>query len=223
MNTPNGIEALPNGQWTVAGDTHLGAWAKQHGSIITDPHLFAWLKPRLGGVKVVWDIGANIGDHARAYLDWGMRVVAIEPNPLAFLCLQHNCPEANNVNIAASDEVGELRFTQFENVGASRVTKDGDTTVKAYTLDMLTCLDAPDFVKLDCEGWEVHALRGMIGTLKEHQPIIFVEVNKGALAANGHTRDDIVTLLKEAGYTSFTSYPENVSQDGEQFDLFCTK
>src|SRR6478609_2624284 len=123
MNPPPGIEVIPQtGEWVVAGDSHLGAWAKQHGTIVTDPGLFRWLAPHLEGVKVAFDIGSNIGDHTRAYLDMGMQVVAFEPNPLVFQCLFHNCPQALCVEMAASDKLGEARFTQLENVGASRVT-----------------------------------------------------------------------------------------------------
>lgn len=218
----NGIEELPNGQWVVEGDTHLGAWAKEHGSIVTDPHLFAWLKPFMEGVSVVWDIGANIGDHARQYLDWGKTVVAVEPEPLSFACLEHNCPEAMCLNVAASDADGELRFTRQENVGASMVSADGEIVVRAVALDSLE-LPAPGFVKIDVEGWEVTAIEGMRETLARHMPAIYVEINEGALARNGRTPDDILSLLRGIGYRDFTIYPPGCAWGDPQFDILARK
>jgi FkbM family methyltransferase len=219
------IEILPNGQWIVEGDTHLGAWAKQHGNIITDPHLFKWLKPHVENARVVYDLGANIGDHTRQYLDWGMKVVAIEPNPTAFRCLEHNCPEAECFNIAASDHKGPLGFTQIDNVGASRITAGGDIEVPAYPLDGFFAYRAdllPGFVKIDVEGYEMFALRGMEKTLKMCKPIIFIEVNRGALEANGCTPEDITSFLRDyLGYTNFSYYPVEAEWGWPQFDLLC--
>lgn len=222
MNPPSGIEALPNGQWVIAGDTHIAVWSRQHGSIISDPHLFKWLDPFIKDVKVVWDIGANIGDTTRHYLNTGKTVIAVEPNPQAFECLCHNCPEATCINIAASDSVGLLPFTQLANAGASRITPNGEITVEAHRLDeFLGNLPAPGFVKIDIEGWEMHALRGMSETLSAYRPIIFCEINAGALAANGESYESVRGFLEELGYRDFQIYPPNASYHDAQFDLLC--
>lgn len=217
---PPGIEILPGTDfWLVEGDTHFGAWSKAHGTIITDPHLFRALKPHIMGFKVAWDVGACIGDHTRWYLDQGMQVVAVEPFPTSYECLKHNCPEAMCLNVAASDETGSLQFSTCENVGASRVTAGGEWSVPSWKLDDHPDLPAPCYVKIDCEGFELRVLKGMERTLREHRPVLFVEINKGALAANGATRDDVVLFLKEIGYRNFTGYPLGISWDEEQFDI----
>ena len=110
-----GIEELPNGQWVLEGDTHISKWSREWGTIKCDPALFEIMTPWLDDVDVVWDIGAFIGDHTRFYLDLGKQVVAVEPNPLAFECLTHNCPEATLMNIAASKKTGTLRFSPNDN------------------------------------------------------------------------------------------------------------
>jgi hypothetical protein len=53
------FEFLQNGQMILSNDTHLSTWAKEHGSIVTDPHLFEFLKPYLDEVQCIWDIGAR--------------------------------------------------------------------------------------------------------------------------------------------------------------------
>ena len=219
MNPPNGVTVLPNGHWVITGDTHLSAWSIQKGNIITDPHVFHFLKPYLDGAKVVFDIGGCIGDHTRRYIDWGFTVVAVEPNPLAFACLTHNCPEAIAINAAASDVEGEaLRFMRLENAGASRVHPDGDIVVYSVVLDREN-LPAPDFIKIDAEGFEVRVLRGLRETIRTHKPIVFCEINKGALAGNGHTPDDIMAFFEQLGYSNNLIYPSGARHGDEQYDV----
>lgn len=219
----NGIEILEQDVWVVANDTHISQWVKEHGTLACDPALFdimkTWLdKPE---ISTIWDIGANIGDHTIFYLSLGKTVVAVEPNPIAFKCLEHNCPKAIVYNIAASDTSGLLSFTSHNNVGASFIDNDGTVNVPSAALDTLE-LPEPQFVKIDIEGWEPNAITGMMQTLEECKPIVFVEVNKGALARNGFTYHDIVNPFKELGYGNFTLMPENSTWDDEQYDVLIT-
>lgn len=219
MEPPPGITTLPNGEWVVTGDSHLSKWAQQKGTIITDPNVFRFLYQCAGRAHTIWDIGACIGDHTRQYLDWGAQVVAIEPNPLVFACLTHNCPEAIAINAAASDSTGEpLRFMRLENVGASRIHPDGDILVYPVVLDDEN-LPVPEFVKIDCEGWEIHALRGMERTLRKHRPLVFCEANPGALAGNGFTVDDLIGYMTGLGYTVGPLYPASATLADPQFDI----
>lgn len=221
MNPPSGIEALPNGQWVVEGDTHLGLWAKQKGHIVTDPNLMKWLRPHLENVRTAWCVGANIGDHARQFLDWGLQVVAIEPNPVTFECLRHNCPDAMCLNFAASDVAGTVNFMALDNVGASRIRPDGEWTVPAQRLDDHPGLPVPGYIGVDVEGWEPMALAGMRGTIERHRPLVFIEVNRGALAGNGCAPEDIFKFFIELGYSweSARVYPPKASLDSEQYDI----
>jgi hypothetical protein len=91
--------------------------------------------------------------------------------------------------------------------------------VSAYPMDLLDGLAAPDFIKADLEGWELHAFRGMVETLRESKPILFYEVNQGALAANGHTADDLKSFLVDLGYTEFTIYPPDATEADLQYDV----
>ena len=216
---PN-IEALQDGTWVIKNDTHISKWVKEHGTLACDPALFRIMRKWLTDphIQTVWDIGANIGDHTFFYLSLGKQVVSVEPNHLAFECLAHNCPQAILLNNAASDETGTLRFTALENVGASRITGDGNIEVEAIRMDDAP-VPPPDFVKIDVEGFEVFALQGMRQTLSHSLPLVFVEVNKSALAANGHNVDDILKILQDAGYNEFTEYPRGISWESEQFDI----
>jgi len=214
----NEIEELPNGQWVIANDTHISKWSREWGTIKCDPALFEIMTPWLDNIEVVWDIGAFIGDHTRFYLDLGKNVVAVEPNPLAFKCLSHNCPEATLLNIAASAAEGKLRLAQYDNAGASRVTFDGSIEVSAIPLDFLD-LPPPGFIKIDAEGWEYDVIQGISKTLKKHRPIMFIEINSEALKTNGCCADDIVERLKSLGYSNFQIYPQDLEWTEPQFDI----
>lgn len=220
MNPPNGITVIPNtDQWVVSGDSHLGKWSLEKGTIVTDPCLFRWLKPYLENVHTALDVGANIGDHTRQYLDWGFTTVAVEPNPAAFLCLAHNCAEAICVNAAASDSTGEpLRFLRLENVGASRIHPDGDILVNTVILDDENLPD-PQLIKADVEGHELHALRGMERTIRRCKPLIFCEINRGALTDAGTSPEELISYVTSLGYSSDTVYPPTATAADPQYDI----
>lgn len=65
-----------------------------------------------------------------------------------------------------------------------------ETTVPVRPLDDLGL--APAFVKLDVQGWEIPAVRGMWTTLEEHRPVLFVE--------NGPYIPELGELLAGLGY-----------------------
>jgi len=212
------FELLSNGQMILKEDTHLSAWAKEHNNIVTDPYLFLFLEPHLTDVNCIWDIGANIGDHTRAYLDMGKDVYAFEPNPYAFKCLCHNCPESKNYNLAASSKKGTLSFELLSNVGASRISEKGDIHVSSVQLDSLK-LPKPDFIKIDIEGWEMHALSGMKKTIRKYKPKLFIEINHGALSANGHSHLDIINFISEFSYENVITYPIGSTYEDLQLDI----
>lgn len=230
MKNPN-IKILPNGIHVLANDTHISRWTEEHGSLNSDPHLFRWLLPKLKDCKVAWDLGAFIGDHTRQYLDAGMRVFAFEPNPDAFECLKANCPDARVFEFAASDFYGQVGFWRDGNAGASHITDQGYHKATMLPLDQMLYGDfgvppadgfePPCFVKIDIEGFEPKALRGMEQTLRIYKPKLFVEFNKGALERNQSSPEALRSQIESYGYTSFQIYPPNAKPTDAQFDYLC--
>jgi FkbM family methyltransferase len=216
------IEQTSFGVWIIAEDTHISKWVQEHGRLDCDVALFDLMRGWLKGVNTVWDVGANIGDHTRFYLNEGFGVVAIEPNPEAFECLSRNCPEARCLNLAASSSEGELSFAPAPNVGASRISASGEIKVRAARLDDLS-LPEPDFVKIDVEGWELEALKGMRKTLEERLPMLFIEINSGALAANSTSKEEIRKFLRDVGYSSMQRHPSYCLSTDPQYDWLVRK
>jgi FkbM family methyltransferase len=132
---------------------------------------------------VVIDIGAHLGTFTRIALQRGAgQVVAIEPSPVNAACFRRTfAPEiaagrVRLVEAAAWHSGGSLTFeagaaSQTGRVGGSQ---GGNTvTVRAVTLDALAAdlkLDRIDFIKMDIEGAERHALAGARRVLASHKP-----------------------------------------------------
>lgn len=229
MSNPN-TTITKEGFHVLKNDTHISRWVEEHKNLTCDPYLFEWLLPRLKDVEVVWDIGAFIGDHTLSYLSLPkVRTVhAFEPNPDAFHCLYRNVGEKSNLarkavcwNVAASDHRDSLIMNLSDNVGASRLTESGTgVRVRAVKLDtFMADTTPPDFVKIDVEGWELSALKGMKQMMSKKRPLFFVEINAGALAANGTTPKQVMDVFRKKGYDE-EIYPPTATYEDAQYDLF---
>jgi FkbM family methyltransferase len=87
-----------------------------------------------------------------------------------------------------------------------------------------------DVVKLDLEGGETAALRGMRRTLeRSEQPVLVVELNPGRLAALGSSQDELLALVAELGFTARVVDEERgalvgeIAVRGEYVNLLCRR
>ncbi|HYM46480.1 MAG TPA: FkbM family methyltransferase [Solirubrobacteraceae bacterium] len=168
---------------------------------------------------VVYDIGANIGWYtllaARRVGPTG-RVVAFEPGLANASCVQRNAAINGLANVtvvpaAVSDQDGWATFLDNGSL-MSRLDKDDDAAqakrraaknqdsrgkipVPVLALDTWigqTGQAPPNVVKIDIEGAEIGALRGMRETLRAAAPTLIVELHA--------TRTAVADLLDEANY-----------------------
>jgi FkbM family methyltransferase len=167
-----------------ADDPYIGRQIAQQA--VYEPHVTAVLKRELKPDSVFLDVGANMGWFtllAASLLREG-RVIAVEPNPgnLQLLCQGILANGFHNVAVypyAASDAASilQLNFHRSNgNVAPATTVKDSLTYVPAARLDDLL-RDEPriDVVKIDIEGHEPIALRGMAELISRHRPIILTE------------------------------------------------
>lgn len=218
------MKILPTGIAVIEGDTHLSAWVEQTGRLDHDQSTLPVILPLIKPGDVVVDAGANIGSHTIAYInavgDKGI-VLAFEPNPPAFECLMHNCPQANNYRLGLSDSLGFFDVVPNVNAGATHLGQASIDGNAAQTI-RLDSFELPrlNFFKLDIEGFELLALRGARETIQRCRPIIMCELNVGALARQGHDKTGIMTfLLGEMGYIMVKPVFPNESMDAEQIDV----
>ena len=166
--------------------------------------------------SVVLDIGANIGVLTRQFASRAGHVHAFEPSPRALRLLRANVQDLANVTIhpfAVADTVGKAGFAQRESVDMSSLTTVGDIEVSVTTVDALAL--APDFIKIDVEGFEEQVLRGAKETLTR-SPIVMFE----ALSNETRERCERVILSANPGYsferlgggTNFLAWPASLAR-----------
>lgn len=132
---------------------------------------------------IFYDIGAHEGLFT---LDVGRRfpsitVHAFEPLPevlhqnLALNQIDHVHVHA----VAVGNLAGETSITANQR-SSNHISQDGTRKVPMITLDALVSgrgAEPPDVLKLDIEGYELHALWGAETLLREHQPLVITEIN----------------------------------------------
>jgi len=163
----------------------------------------------LGNGDVI-DCGANIGLFTLANKDKiKSKVICVEPDSgnLEFLKNNLKINGINNAIIeekAISDKEGEAIFTMTE-CGVGSFLGEGNkkneikTKVKLTTIDSITRKHKlnPSFIKIDIEGQEIEALKGMKDTLNSFSPTVFIEIHKEEY------EDMIYSFLRDFGYTDF--------------------
>jgi FkbM family methyltransferase len=130
---------------------------------------------------VVFDVGANQGEYAECFAREGARVVAIEPNEAHRLRL-HALSQFLSITpeyVAVSDKSGTATLNVCSTSGYSTLASAqsdwmadspdyahvewiGQAQVRTVTLDELAAKHGkPAFVKIDIEGYELEALKGL--------------------------------------------------------------
>jgi FkbM family methyltransferase len=143
-----------------------------------------WLQPG----DLVFDVGAHVGNRTRAFVALGCRVVAVEPQPHVAALLRvlaGRVPDVTVIEAAVADRAGRARLAvsdrnptvstittawreaRGQEAGFAGVEWNRVVDVEATTLDTLIAEHGePAFVKLDMEGGEVAALRGLTVPVK---------------------------------------------------------
>lgn len=124
----------------------------------------------VAGFALAIDGGAHRGTVTAQLLRRFARVVSIEPGPLA----ERIPSDAQVIRAALGDVAGECAMQDgTENTGQRHVVAGAGTPI--ITLDSLGL--RPDFVKLDVEGMEYHALLGGEAMIREARPVVMIEEN----------------------------------------------
>lgn len=201
---------LDGRQWVEKHIAYWGTW---------DENQTRLLSRLLRRGDTFLDIGANVGYFsllAGSLVGHSGHVHAIEATPQTARRLRRNIGlnQASNVtvyNVAVADAPGTVRIgvAHEGNWGSNSIgyaEKDliESWEVPAARVDDLVGDAAPSVIKMDIEGAEVLALRGMQRLLTEHSPVVVSEVSGYALARMGHTPDDLVNLMNGLGYQGYT-------------------
>lgn len=171
-------------------------------------HLGGQLFPNLKDHTVFFDLGANVGYYsilASARLTAG-KVVAVEPNPEILPVLRGNVAlnRADNIvvePVALGARRGTVNVTfDATEPGASHISETG-ASVQMVTLDDLTARHgAPDYIKIDVEGFEGDIIHGGMRTFETTSTYAFMEFSPSAFERSQHPLDEMLLWLASIGY-----------------------
>lgn len=189
------------------GETHLTDWMTRSGEMVDGKGTYQITKLRAALKYVVQfrsaiDVGAHVGMWTMQLKKKFQWVHAFEPVAAHRECFEANMQGATNFDlypVALGDKEGSVSIhTAPTSSGDSWVKGEGDIPLK--TLDSYN-LHSIDFIKLDCEGYELFALHGGEKTIKTWKPVIIVEQKPGRAQKFGLPETGAVSYLKTLGYT----------------------
>src|ERR1039458_9014386 len=197
-----------------------------------------WSGLNLSGMTV-YDIGAFHGLLTLFFASRARAVVCFEPNTQNRKRLMENLTlneiknvEVRKVGVGSRRETRRMVGSPLMPGGASMEEKIVTELLRAgteivveevsiVTLDeeiQQASLAAPDFIKIDIEGWEIEALRGARNTLELYRPTLFLEMHGETIREKRRKVAEIVAFLWEINYrrirhieTDTSITPENTS------------
>jgi FkbM family methyltransferase len=170
--------------------------------------------------NVFLDVGANVGYFSlyAAINDPTARVFAFEPVKELFEKLEKNISINHLENIqpiraavGERNEEKEMFLSGDDNKGMSSFRKpenfSGKTEkVKVMSIDdwlVVSGIGRIDVIKMDIEGSELAALKGMKKTLQSIRPLLIVEINPGTLSLFGLSPADIYDFLTDLDFSGY--------------------
>jgi len=154
------------------------------------------------------DVGAHVGQWSRVMAMDFDRVISFEPVGLYRECFVENMRDFPNHTLhalALGNHSGIVRLANLTpgRFGDTGVMADDDDS-EAFTTAPVEPLDDAyfetlDFVKIDCEGYELDVVKGAEATLAKHQPVVIVEQKPGHAQRYGHEETEAVRFLERLG------------------------
>lgn len=188
---------------TVANVRYLNEFPEQ--DVLSD------FLPCLSPEDVLWDVGANIGLYSCFAGNLGMEVVSFEPDNPTRSSLEDNV-DLNDINATVlpyglddkSREIERELNMQRENKPTTVETYSGDQILESKDID----IPSPTVIKVDIEGMEFSALRGLEKALEEVR-LMFVELHPEYLLERGKSAEDVRQWIYERGFEIYTINDES--------------
>lgn len=183
----------------------------------------ALLKPHYNAI----DIGANIGYFTLVLanlLPQG-KVFAFEPTPNMYQKLQQNLEKnkIGNVQLFKNAVLDQNRPIEI-NIPTQKIKNSGRASIR--NIEQIAtkthvdgiCIDSLldkfskiDFIKIDIEGAEHLALKGMQNLINRDKPFIAFELTDNFLKQLGSSSEKILLFLQELNYTLYEINEEELS------------
>ncbi|WP_298957702.1 FkbM family methyltransferase [uncultured Roseibium sp.] len=168
------------------------------------------------------DVGGNIGVYSILLRDYFSKIYTFEPNPITYDILKANIVLANvanakPVNLALSNQSGEVPFYVPQNGNLGWATLNGDhhtvpvdrTTITCMQLDAFVADEGIDprrigLIKIDVEGHEKNVIDGAEKTLVNSGIPLLFEV------LNDVSGMQLIAVLEKLGYRQFNVFRRSI-------------
>lgn len=147
-------------------------------------------------IKSFVDAGCFDGTTSIQFANWindlNCKIWAFEPDQIQYeVCKTNLAPLSSSklYMMALSDEESFLKLDMVGE-GSSHLNdnklKEGSVEVAAIPMDVLLGDEQIDYIKMDTEGWELHALRGAERIIREQRPALAISLY--------HRRGDVLEI-----------------------------
>lgn len=159
----------------------------------------------------IFDLGAHIGTFsltAIKKLGKNSQILTVEASPENFKLLKENTKNYKNItnlNIFLGNENENYKFIKGSenNSGGGSLIKSVEIKDKVYSIDtLIKKYFKPDYIKIDIEGLEGQLIENSY-FIKNHMPILYVEINDDALKKNESSSKKLLGILNNYGYSFF--------------------
>ena len=196
------------GSFVIIENDLIGQFILRHG--VWEGHLANIYSQLINETDVILDAGANIGFHTVQFARFGKKVYAYDPQPTIFNLLSANIlfngatDKVEQFRLGLSDKPGSIRmepvnkFDQpngMHNFGGRGLTNDetGEESVELVTFDKDV-----DVIKIDIQGSEIYAFKGMEQMIDRCQPWIMFENYE-----DGENDKKVLDFLLNKGYVIY--------------------
>lgn len=209
---------------------HLSRWFRYFGAY--ERSTSELLRKYAKTDEVFLDVGANLGLHSLGVAkDVGCSVISFEPSPKTADCFERSIREnglektVSAFRVALSYEEGTAFSVEPpRHVGQAALEaptegfrEGGRFEVKMEALDHFEAFQAHlsalgkrvGLIKMDIEGAEERALRGMEKLLLEHRPAIVMELYDGNLNGFNSSREKVISYLESLNYELLHEFEYN--------------
>lgn len=196
---------------------------------IWETHIVEAIRAQLKAGDCFVDVGANVGVmsfNAAQIVGPQGKVIGFEPNPRNISAFRRGIVANGFDNVllypfAVSDHREMIGVTSASNgkvIGGAMATQAADV-IQAVTVDEILAPEVRiDLVKMDIEGYEPPALRGMMQTLARHKPTMLLEFNPMCLKEQHADPSDFAEAI-----FALTSLVQLVEHDHSRTDVRSAK
>lgn len=164
---------------------------------------------------IVIDIGANVGEFSKFWIEKGHRAIAFEPDPREFKVLERNNPDGTNHNVGLWEKNEVLRFYSNNDSGDSSFLPENENgqyiELEVKRLDDFD-LENEDIglIKLEAEGAEPEIIKGGAKVFARAR-YVSVDVGEERGINKESTLVDVLTLLIPMGFKVMAYNPKRQS------------